>query len=344
MTDDACSRFDISRPGHIDDSQWDCISIELDRLDRALDSGDDGQTLGTLKCLVEAIARIILDLAGEPATANGNFPQMVHHAHDLVCKQAGETLAYDTIFSRIAMNANKIAQAIGDIRNDLGSGHGHSRTPHIRDEMVDLSLDGCLMWSRWAIRRIAPFSEGRPNILIRDLIETSEIFHSGDLRRRLESANLQSMTPENQRVLAIAVGQRASRGTFVVHRDGVEPCLKSDDLSTWPADYRIGLLKGLWFSPNGVPTLTEDSIKDGILALDPIPDCSDILSEEADRIRNSNMKNSRTFNGTDVEVTAQWLIDRIGERPDQEREPLTALANAIRGLDLESEDTDQPNS
>lgn len=49
------------------------------------------------------------------------------------------------MFGIMAMQAGKIAQNLGDIRNQFGDEHGRARTPVINDEMVRLALDGGLL-------------------------------------------------------------------------------------------------------------------------------------------------------------------------------------------------------
>jgi hypothetical protein len=50
--------------------------------------------------------------------------------------------------------------------------------------------------------------------------------------------------------------------------------LASDDLMTWPRDYRIGVAYGLWFDPDGRVTLTPESAEEDLLVLDPVADCA----------------------------------------------------------------------
>lgn len=135
-----------------------------------------------------------------------------------------------------------------------------------------MALDGGLLWARWALRRLGYFSEGRPTPLINDLVVTSQIFYAGTLQRRLLAANLPTAEPRHQRSIGIAVGQRVMQGTFEVRRDGLEPCLASDDLNTWPRDYRLGLAYGLSFDTAGALTLTTRSAEEALQVLEPVPD------------------------------------------------------------------------
>lgn len=261
-------RFEITRPDYLSSDHWACVDREASRLARSLDAGDASQALSDIKCLVESVARITLDIAGTPADPNGSFDGMVNQAHNLLSGQPGRELANQAPFGRIAVQASKIARNLGDVRNEFGGGHGRARTPDLRDEMVNLALDGGLLWTRWALRRLGYFSEGRPDPLISDLIVHPQTFRSGDLARRLLAANVPALETRHQRSIGVAVGQRVMRQTFVVRRDGLDPCLESGELTPWTRDYRIGVAYGLWFDPDDQLTLTALSVKEALQVLE----------------------------------------------------------------------------
>lgn len=321
--------LEIERPEFLGTEHWDSISLEITRFERSVSAGDYSQALGDLKCLVEAIARVAYVLEGEPAKDTASFSTIVKHAHNLLSDQPGYGLTRESPFKQMADQARKMVGNLGEIRNDFGGGHGRATKPKIDDEMLLLATDGALTWARWAVRRLGYFSEGRPAPLIRDLIDDWSIFRSGDLRRRLESANLRSLEPRHQRELGVAVGQRTMQGTFVVQRDGVKPCIASDDLSVWPENYRYGLLTGLWFSPTGKPTITPSSIKDGILALDPIPDSSVVLSARIDEVCDSTDPGLPECDAEAVEEIVSWLNKHAKYRPASEAESLKKLRDHL---------------
>lgn len=163
-------RFDLERPTQVGIAHADAIEVEADRLARALDDGDDAQALGYLKCLVEAVAKVVLDLNGEPAPGNATFDTVVNKAHSLLADQEGAGLIHDSPFSNFATQARKMAVSMSSIRNSFGAGHGRARQPEVMPEMLKLALDGSLLWTRWALRRLDAFAQGRPETLIRDLV------------------------------------------------------------------------------------------------------------------------------------------------------------------------------
>jgi hypothetical protein len=226
-------RFQVARPEYLGDDHWFSVETEVTRLDRSLSAGDLVQTIGDMKCLVEAVAKATLDIAGTPADPNAAFDATVKRAHDLLAQQPGHELANESEYGKMATQASKIARNLGNIRNEFGGGHGRARQPTVYPEMVHMALDGGLLWVRWALRRIGLFSEGRPDALIRDLIEEQATFRAGVVRRRLEAANLPALELRHQRALGVAVGQRARRGTFVVRDGGVVAWRESADTETF---------------------------------------------------------------------------------------------------------------
>lgn len=324
------SRFEIAQPDYLGDDHWACIQREADRLGRSLDAGDGSQALSDIKCLVESISRVVLEIDGTPASPNAGFDTVVNQAHTLLTGQPGHELANQSPFGQLAVQASRIARNLGTIRNEFGGGHGRARTPDLRDEMVALALDGGLLWSRWALRRLGYFSEGRPTLLINDLVVEPKTFFAGTLQRRLVAANLPALEARHQRSIGVAVGQRVMRETFVVRRDGLEPCLDSDDLSTWPRDYRLGLAYGLWFDPYGSLTLTPRSLEEALRVLEPVPDCADDLTDWVTRIAERRPPGGLSEEYA-VSMQAEQFVQRwMTFRHNDEHQALARLADLIK--------------
>jgi hypothetical protein len=318
----------LARPPHIPDHHWLAVDTEVQRLRRSLGAQDGSQALSDIKCVVEGIARVVLEIGGAPAAPSEAFQTVVGRAHTQLKDQPGHELANESVFGDLATQASKIARQLAAIRNEFGGGHGRARIPKLSDEMVVLALDGGLLWSRWALRRLGYFSEGRPAALIDALVGSPQTFRSGDLRRRLLSARLPDLESRYQRSIGIAVGQRAARQTFVVHRDGVEPCLESDDLVTWPRDYRIGVAYGLWFDPDGRLTLTPESAREALIVLDPVADCAADLDDWVARIASARSGSTPAWDPKTYEI-GQFIRGWVESRPVEERGALIALADLI---------------
>lgn len=267
----------LKRPRHLPDDHWVAISAEHRRVQDALDVDDASAFIGSLKSLVESVARVVLDVAGEPAESNASFEGTLNRAHDLIVGQKGFDLADNRPFALMASQAKKMAANLGNVRNEFGTGHGRAGIPLIKDEMVSLSASGTYIWVEWAIRRLDPFTAGRPVPLIDDLRHAT--FTKGSLAHRLDAANLPNLEPHHQRALGVAVGQRVTSGTFVVQWDGLDPAIATSELEPWTRDYRLGLATGLLEGVDARPTLTSRSFELALEALAPVEDWTGWLDE-----------------------------------------------------------------
>lgn len=125
---DLYSRFEIARPDYLGDDHWACIEREADRLRRSLAADDGSQALSDIKCLVESISRIVMEIDGTPAAPNTAFDAVVTQAHTLLTGQPGHELANQSTFGQLATQARKIARNLGNIRTNSAAGtavHGH---------------------------------------------------------------------------------------------------------------------------------------------------------------------------------------------------------------------------
>lgn len=272
----------LERPPHVPEDNWTAVRNEERRLHEAIISDDSPAIIGALKSLVESVARVVKDIAGDPADSDAPFEGTVSSAHNWLHRQPGLDLATDPPFGTMASQAKKMAANLGAVRNEFGTGHGRARPPAVMDEMVELSMEGALIWVRWALRRLGPFTSGRPGPLIEDLKYNN--FRAGLLAQRLRDANLPNLEEHHQRALGVAVGQRAARGTFVVERDGLNPAIESNELIPWTREYRWGLATGLLENAEGRWTLRKPNIQGAVDAIAPVPDNSPWLATTVYRL------------------------------------------------------------
>jgi len=264
----------LSVPANLSPAYRDAIELELSRLEQSASVADDAAVLGHVKCLAEAVSKVILDLNGTPDDGSASFETVVRRAHELLARQRGHELSHTSATGNIATQARKIVTSLGEMRNAYGAGHGRARVPEVSKEMLDLAVDGSLMWCRWALRRSSYFAMGRPSVLIRDLIGDADgpplTFRSGDLAARLEAAGLADLEERHVRAVGVAVGQRTARGTFVVAADGVQSIF--GDADAWPEAYRSGVIHGLLFDPYGHATITASSVLLAVQVLGTLSD------------------------------------------------------------------------
>jgi hypothetical protein len=152
--------------------------------------------------------------------------------------------------------ARKLAGQLRELRNTYGTGHGRPALPIIEDEVLETCVDGALLWTRWALRRLQCLLIGDLQPLLADL--RGSTFRRGDLATRLQAANQPDLPPDDQRLLGVAVGQRAALNTFTVRIDGVEACATREDVASWPPDYREGVAEGLFLDHFGQIRVDEE--------------------------------------------------------------------------------------
>jgi hypothetical protein len=282
----------LNMPEGIDTATWAGIQAQVDRLMRAVHDQDRSLVVGTTKELVEATAWAVLHARGQQVASGDEFDKVLSNAHEILEYQTGPGLAPDAPVRAIASGAKKIAGRLRELRNDLGTGHGRHLVPVIEDEALDLCIEASLLWTRWALRRLEHLIAGSPTALVRDL--WSATFTSGKLAARLQAANLPALGPNDQRVLGVAVGQRASRGTFMVRIEGVEACAQDQNDAAWPSAYREGVIEGLFINYQGQVQIDTPGPRLAAQVLAPHPDATGVLLRLEEKLRNSGWSSGFT--------------------------------------------------
>jgi hypothetical protein len=273
----------IERPAGLADAAWESITSCLDRLERASRDDDSSLVVGSAKELVEAMAKVVLQERGETVGSGADYTEVLTKAYKALDRQPGQGLAADPGVREIAQGAKTIASQLGSLRNQYGTGHGRAGAPQVPDELVLVSVDAALLWSRWAARRLEDYISGRPSSLAHEL-RSGAAFRRGQLRRRLEDANLRALEEADQQLLGVTVAQRAMRDTFVVREDGIDACAEISDLGQWPAGYRKGLVQGLFLDQDGYVDVKPWGVKLAARVLAPHPDAKAVLNEMRDSI------------------------------------------------------------
>ena len=216
----------------------------------AEEDSDRSLVIGCAKELVECVAKLVLAARGRTAGANTDFGALLTEAHKGLDRQPGSGLAHDEPARSLAQGAKSLVSALGHVRNAVGTGHGRVAPPVIADEVVELAVPAALLWCRWALRRLDHLMVGSLEPLIADIAGPGT-FSRDVLTSRLAAAGLGSLSGDDLRRLGQAVGQRALSGTFMVRIEGADACADSDDLVSWPPDYRIALATGLFLDRDG---------------------------------------------------------------------------------------------
>lgn len=303
----------LKRPDGLAEDEWTAIKEAETRLLRAKAASDGPLVVGSAKELCEAIAKVIIAERGGVPAASASMSELITMAHKLLEFQPGEGLANDAETRKVAQGLKSVVVGLGEMRNRHGTGHGRPTATGITDEHAELAFDAAMLWSSWALRRLEPYIAGDVTALVRDL--EGEIFRRGDLKRRLNYANLAHLPEVDQRRLGLAVARRASQDTFVVVEDGVE-AVQPGDPDKWPPNYVESLLIGLFFDANGYLNLKSWKVKESARILSLHPDPVPILHELAERTSSAGAASGvlpddqvRQSLIADFEATADQLPD-----------------------------------
>lgn len=245
--------FDLRRPDHIDDPAWEAIESARNRLKAAWSIEDHSEVIGKAKDLVETIAKVVVAASDGTVNDKTEVIAIVKLAMKGLGRQPGSDLSQDQELRAMAQAAQTIATSIAPIRNTYGTGHGRAQNPKIAEELASVTLEGALLWSRWAIRRLGHLLADYPNDLI-EAVETGTTRHT--LRQKFNDVALDQQTPEVQHRIGVAFGQQSAGGFGNATQVGVEPAIDGG-FDEFPVAYRSGLLQGMLFTADGLIGLTD---------------------------------------------------------------------------------------
>jgi hypothetical protein len=270
--------------------------------------------IGSAKDLIETIAKIILELSGDVAPSNAELPGLLTKAHVALDRQPGHGAAAEVPIRNIAQGAKSIASQLPELRNRFGTGHGRVLPPEIDEELAPLCVDAAMLWSRWALRRLGYLLAGRPTGLVTALQDG--IFYRGDLAKRLQAINLETLEPSDQRLIGVSVAHRAMRDTFVVKDEGVEACAGQPDLRVWPSAYRVGLVEGLFLDREGYVDANAWGVKAAAAVIAAAPSAAQFLQDLATKVGESGWAYRFASDAAIREQTVVAMRDSAPVLPD----------------------------
>jgi hypothetical protein len=308
----------LPKPEALDSDSWAAIRHQVDELTDACKADKPMAVVGAAKELVESIARVVLAVRGNQAEKDIAFEKLLTLAHWELEKPGGDGLSDDERVRNTASMARKLITKVGLVRNDYGDGHGREVLPYVPDEVVETYLDGSLLWSRWALRRLHHYIDGDVQALIRDLHGSN--FRGGELSRRLDAAGIPRLSEEDQRAVGVAVGQCASDDFHIAWKEGVEPCMESTNTGRWPLRYREGLAEGLFLSREGEVRFRWDASSPSAAAavLIPHPKREQILAELVKKLDGAPWSR---YNRAKPE-TALTAVSKVGEEWGNQSRPV----------------------
>jgi S1-C subfamily serine protease len=154
-------------------------------------------------------------------------------------------------------------------------------------------------------------------------------FRRTEAAARLALTNLPELEPVDQRMIGVAVGQRAASGTFVVFEEGVDAAIDSGDLVIWPPAYRAGVAEGLFLDRNGYLVLNARVVGSALDILRALPDRGvEELRGLLQRVRKTDLAPSTTADDA-ASVSLKLREAARGEDEQVLRSLLKQLAGTV---------------
>lgn len=271
----------LTRSAGVTDDQWVAINDAVDRLNRAVDVNDLPAVVGASKELCECVAKVVLVARTEPGEGL-EYPALISKALETLGRKPGQGDVAERPIREIVQGASKVVSSLAEMRNKVGTGHGRATPPSANGEHASLALNATRLWCEWALDRLAVVLENSVDVLINDLAGSN--FSSGLLRHRLSEIGLDKLSDVDAERLGRSIAQRGGQGnTFVVKRDGVDAALRNP--SGFSPAYRVGLVSGLFFDPDGYVTTTPNRVAEAGRLLQSLDDPQAViwLSEDVTR-------------------------------------------------------------
>lgn len=305
--------MNLARPAGLEDVTWAAIEAHTRRLDRARRDDDLPLVIGTAKELVETIAKVVLDAHGQTVASNADLNAVLTSVHKVLDRLPARGAASDPPIRDIVQGAKTIIAQLPELRNRFGTGHGRVVSPQVDQELVLLVLDAAGLWSRWVLRRLDQTLASLPRSLVTMLHEG--IFSRGVLRSRLQALDLPSLDEADQRLVGVAVAQRAMGGTFLVHDEGVDDCAAQPDLNKWPAGYRAGMVEGLLLDREGYVDVKVWGPTAVAMILAPHPEAETVLLDLSAKINEASWTTRFASNASERQQIVQAMRDAVPVLP-----------------------------
>jgi hypothetical protein len=216
---------------------------------RAADADDVEAIVGASKELIETVAKAVVDAAGGSYGSDIDLPKLASQALEAL-KLNPAALQGRPPLQRLSQSLISLAQAISELRNTDGTGHGRSARSNLDPAHALLIRSAADIWCRWLLATAR--RAGRP-VLDELLAEIggARVFSRGDLPAYLKEHGLVRLGSDDQRRLGLAVARRWSvNGTFVGPiEDVVEPLAKGK--LDYPPAFCEGIVEGLVLDSNG---------------------------------------------------------------------------------------------
>jgi hypothetical protein len=244
-------------------SARNAIKAAEKRLDRAYAANDVEATVGSAKELIETVAKAVMDVAGLAYGSNPSVDSLASQTlHALELHPAA--LQGRKSLRQLSSSMIGAAQAIAELRNTDGTGHGRATPSNLDWSHALFIRDAGVAWCNWVLATARRTLAGRAGLdeAVAD-IGGARVFSRGALAAYLDELKLPELEEADQRKLGLSVARRWTvNETFMPLMDIVEPIADGD--ADYPPAFCEGIVEGLVLDHNGYIRTTAEDIQRAI--------------------------------------------------------------------------------
>ncbi len=224
------------------------IEAAQDRVQRAVDADDVEGIVGASKELIETVAKAVIDGLGGSYGSEVDLPKLAWQTLDAL-KLHPATLQGRAPLRQLSQSLISVAQAVAELRNMDGTGHGRSARTNLDQTHALLIRDVANVWCGWVLATSRRAGRAPLNDFISD-IGGALTLSRGKLPRLLAEIGLRELGDDDQRRVGLAVARRWSvNETFLPLTDVIEPIASGQ--AEYPPAFCEGALEGLLLDHDG---------------------------------------------------------------------------------------------
>jgi hypothetical protein len=238
----------------------DAITAARTRLDHAAAINDVEGIIGAAKDLVETVAKAELEALGVSFGSNAELGKLTREALKALNRDPA-ALQGKKALQQLSTSLVSTAEAISQLRNTDGTGHGRAAPSNLDRAHADLVRGAAELWCGWMIATAQRTHSGR--IILDQAVADiggRQAFTRGTLPALLERLELRNLADDDQRKLGLAVARRWSvNHTFLALEDVIKPLAERE--VEYPTSFREGVVEGLLLDNNGFMNMTTANVE-----------------------------------------------------------------------------------
>lgn len=272
----------------LSESARTAIQAAENRVERAASANDVEGIVGASKDLIETVAKATLDALGSPYGSNASVGNLTSQALEAL-QLHPSALQGRASLQRLSTSLMTAAQAIAELRNTDGTGHGRAAPSNLDLTHAIFIHGAAIAWCRWILGSAGRALAGRAELdeAIRD-ISGARSFSSGRLTAYLTDLGVADLGEDDQRKLGLEVARRWSvNETFMARLDVIDPL--AEGKADYPPAFREGVFEGLLLDHNGYLRMAPGDIQRAVSIGRRLPGdrISNAFSGLADRIEDA---------------------------------------------------------